>query len=44
MNLSRRKIKGRAMLLVNIDSPAPEAVLAELRANENILSATQVHL
>jgi D-3-phosphoglycerate dehydrogenase / 2-oxoglutarate reductase len=44
MNLSRRKIKGRAMLMINVDSPVPEAILAEMRANEAILSATQVHL
>jgi D-3-phosphoglycerate dehydrogenase len=44
MNLSRRKIKGRAVSLINVDSRIPEKVLAKLRANEHILSAVQVHL
>jgi D-3-phosphoglycerate dehydrogenase len=44
MNLSRRKIKGRAISLINIDSPLPEAVLSELRSNEHILSAIQVQI
>jgi len=44
MNLSRRKIKGRAISLINVDSPIPEKVLDTLRANEHILSAVQVHI
>ena len=44
MNLSRRKIKGRAISLINVDSRIPEEVLDRLRANEYILSAVQVEL
>ncbi len=44
MNLSRRKIQGRAISLINIDSPIPDAVLERLRSNEHILSAVQVTL
>ncbi len=44
MNLSRQRVKGRAMMMINVDSPVPEEVLAELRTNEAILAATQVHL
>ncbi len=44
MNLSRRKIKGKAVSLINVDSRIPEKVLEKLRANEHILSAVQVHL
>jgi D-3-phosphoglycerate dehydrogenase / 2-oxoglutarate reductase len=44
MNLSRRKIKGRAISLINVDSRIPEEVLNRLRDNEHILSAVQVEL
>lgn len=44
MNLSRRKIQGRAISLINVDSRIPEALLEELRGNEHILSAVQVQL
>ncbi len=44
MNLSRRKIKGRAISLITVDSRIPEAVLTELRSNEHILSAVQIEL
>jgi D-3-phosphoglycerate dehydrogenase len=44
MNLSRRKIKGRAISLINVDSRIPEEVLDILRSNEHILSAVQVKL
>jgi len=44
MNLSRRKIKGRAISLINVDSRIPEAVLNELRGNQHILSAVQVEI
>ncbi len=44
MNLSRRKIKGRAISLINVDSRVPEEVLNRLRSNEHILSAVQVEI
>lgn len=44
MNLSRRKIQGKAISLINVDSRIPEEVLDRLRANEHILSAVQVEL
>lgn len=44
MNLSRRKIKGRAVSLITVDSKIPEPVLEKLRANDLILSAVQVEL
>jgi D-3-phosphoglycerate dehydrogenase len=44
MNLSRRKIKGRAISLINVDSRIPEEVLDTLRSNEHILSAVQVKI
>jgi D-3-phosphoglycerate dehydrogenase / 2-oxoglutarate reductase len=44
MNLSRRKIKGKAISLINVDSRIPEEVLDTLRSNEHILSAVQVKL
>ncbi|BCR03392.1 D-3-phosphoglycerate dehydrogenase [Desulfuromonas versatilis] len=44
MNLSRRKMRGHAVSLINIDSPVPEPLLARLRDNEHILSAVQVRL
>ena len=44
MNLSRRKIRGRAISLINVDSRIPEEVLEALRANERILDAVQVEL
>ncbi len=44
MNLSRRKILGKAISLINVDSRAPESLLEKLRSNENILSAIQVSL
>lgn len=44
MNLSRRKIEGRAVSLLTVDSRIPEAVLDALRANPHILSAVQVQL
>jgi D-3-phosphoglycerate dehydrogenase len=42
MNLSRRKIQGKAVSLINVDSPIPETVLEQLRAHENIRVATQI--
>jgi D-3-phosphoglycerate dehydrogenase / 2-oxoglutarate reductase len=44
MNLSRRKIKGHAVSLINVDSKIPDAILDRLRQNAHILSAVQVHL
>jgi len=44
MNLSRRKIKGRAISLINVDSEIPEEVLTNMRNNAHILSAVQVRL
>lgn len=44
MNLSRRKIKGRAISLLTVDSKIPEPVLEQLRANPHINSAVQVKL
>ena len=44
MNLSRRKIQGRAFSLINVDSEIPEDVLETLRGKEFILSAVQVSL
>ena len=44
MNLSRRKIKGKAISLINVDSRIPEEVLDTLRSNEHILSAVQVKI
>jgi D-3-phosphoglycerate dehydrogenase / 2-oxoglutarate reductase len=44
MNLSRRKNKGKAVSMINVDSRIPEQVLETLRSNEHILSAVQVNL
>ena len=44
MNLSRRKIQGRAVSLINIDSRIPDTLLERLRNNEHILDAVQVEL
>jgi len=44
MNLSRRKIKGRAVSLISVDSKVPSEVLDQLRKNEAILSTIQVKL
>lgn len=44
MNLSRRKIQGKAISLINVDSEIPEEVLDALRQKEFILSAVQVSL
>jgi len=44
MNLSRRKIKGRAVSLISVDSQVPPEVMERLRDNEAILSAVQVKL
>lgn len=44
MNLSRRKIRGQAISLINVDTRIPQAVLDMLRTNERILDAVQVEL
>jgi D-3-phosphoglycerate dehydrogenase len=44
MNLSRHKIEGKAISLINVDSKIPEETLETLRANEHILSAVQAKL
>ncbi len=44
MNLSRRKIQGKVVSLVNVDSRIPEETLQKLREQEFILSAVQVYL
>jgi D-3-phosphoglycerate dehydrogenase len=44
MNLSRHKIEGKAISLINVDSKIPENILDALRANEHILSAVQTKL
>lgn len=44
MGLSRRKIQGRAISLITVDSKIPEETLRLLRANPHIISAVQVSL
>lgn len=44
IHLSRRAQTGEAFSMINIDSPASPAVLAELRAVEHIRSVTPIHL
>ena len=44
MNLSRQAIDGRAVSLLNVDSPVPEPVLERLRNHAHIRSARQIVL
>ncbi|HEV8673199.1 MAG TPA: phosphoglycerate dehydrogenase [Methylomirabilota bacterium] len=44
MQLGRQHAGGRAVSILNLDSPVPDHVLAELRALPNIRSARLVHL
>jgi D-3-phosphoglycerate dehydrogenase len=44
MNLTRHKVNGKAVSLVNIDSPVPEAQLEELRQHPSILAVRQIEL
>jgi D-3-phosphoglycerate dehydrogenase len=44
MNLTRHKVNGKAISLVNIDSRIPEAQLEELRAHPSILAVRQIEL
>ncbi len=38
------RLKDRALCMVNIDTPADEAVIEEIRGLPNMLSVQQVHL
>ncbi len=38
------RLEDRALCIVNVDMPAPESVIEQIRALPNIISATQVHL
>jgi D-3-phosphoglycerate dehydrogenase len=42
MNLGRKKVGGKAIAIMNIDNPAKEAVLDELRKLPQILELKQV--
>jgi len=44
MQLGRSVPGGRAVSILNLDSPVPDPVLAEIRALPNIRSATLVRL
>lgn len=44
MNLTRHKINGRAVSLINVDGRIPDDLLAELRAHPHILAARQIEL
>ncbi len=44
MNLSRESVGGTALSIINIDSPADEATLDDIRAIDGILSVKQVVL
>jgi L-serine deaminase len=44
MNLSRDRVGGRAMSIINIDTPASEATLDAIRSIEGILNVKQVIL
>jgi D-3-phosphoglycerate dehydrogenase len=44
MQLGRERPGGRAVSILNLDSPVPDGVLAEIRALPNIRSATLVRL
>jgi D-3-phosphoglycerate dehydrogenase len=44
MNLSRQSVHGMALSIINLDEPADEAALAEIRSIEGILSVQQVIL
>ncbi|MHB8707765.1 MAG: phosphoglycerate dehydrogenase, partial [Desulfuromonadales bacterium] len=44
MNLSRHKINGKAISLVNIDSRIPDELLEELRSHPSILAVRQIEL
>jgi len=44
MNLTRQNVNGKAVSVVNIDSPVPEAQLDALRAHPHILAVRQLEL
>ncbi len=44
IHLSRSSESGQAFSMINIDSPAPPAVLAALRAVPHVISVTPIHL
>ncbi len=44
MNLTRKKINGKAISLVNIDSRIADAQLEELRAHPSIVAVRQIEL
>jgi D-3-phosphoglycerate dehydrogenase len=44
MNLTRHKVNGKAISLVNIDSRIPDAHLEELRSHPGILAVRQIEL
>jgi len=44
IHLSRRRHEGQAFSVINLDSPAPQSVLEQLRANEHIVSLKQITL
>lgn len=44
MNLTRHKINGKAISLVNIDSRIPDAEIEELRTHPSILAVRQIEL
>ncbi|MBN2646026.1 MAG: phosphoglycerate dehydrogenase [Desulfuromonadaceae bacterium] len=44
MNLSRRKISGKALSLLTVDQAVPDAAISQLLADERILSARQVSM
>lgn len=44
MNLTRQKLNGRAISLVNVDSRIPEAQLEQLRTHPGILAVRQIEL
>ncbi len=44
MNLTRHKINGKAVSMVNVDSCIPDELLEEMRAHPSILAARQIKL
>jgi hypothetical protein len=44
MNLSRDCVGGKAMSIINLDTPADEATLGRIRSIDGILSVRQVLL
>jgi len=44
MNLTRHKVNGKAISLVNVDSRIPDETLEELRTHSGILAVRQIEL